>query len=471
MGRKRGVILTDNGYQRLHAALDNLIRTATLETATPAEISRYVSTQAQQLDDGTINKILNRRPTDRSSLRALFTALGLTLEPDDFQYPPDRDTPEPTVANGQGSDESTPPTNIPFIGTTTFVGRRQTLRELHDLLNRDNEQVIPVALSGMGGVGKTEIGIQYGHGFGSSYPGGVCWIFARRLDAPGNATIPGQITTFAQLHLGITIPDHLTNGQDRVSWCWKHWPQGNVLLIFDDVDHYSDIAPAYLPQDPRFKVLITTRLRLGSPVQLFSLDVLERTDSLELLGLLVSDSRMDDRTNADALCELLGDLPLGIELIGQYLANDPHLTFGELLDTLQERARRRQLPNYVPFRGDYQENPAWTLTARRGLDAAFDLTWERLNGSTQLIAKLVGRFEPGAIRWETVEIMREMLAEERPEYGEYDPDILERSRNSLLLFNLLKPFDRKSYRLHPLTRAFFRSKTTDEEEEQYAASF
>jgi hypothetical protein len=63
--------------------------------------------------------------------------------------------------------------------------------------------------------------------------------------------------------------------------------------------------------------------------------------------------------------------------------------------------------------------------------------------------------------------MRELLAEDYPEDGAYDPDELIQSRSKLILFNLIKPFDRRSYRLHPLTREFFRSKTTDEEDLRY----
>lgn len=471
MERQRGIVLTATGNQHMRAALRGLVQSEKIQKTSQAEIVRYVSSQGYTLDRGTISSILKARGVDPASLEDLFSAIGLTLEESDWNYPAE-DPPLPIDSGADsGVSSQTNPTNIPFLGTTTFVGRRQTLEELQELLNRETTQVTPVALSGMGGVGKTEIGIQYGQRFSNSYSGGVCWIFARRLDAPSNASIASQITAFVQLQLEITIPDHLTSGLDRVNWCWNHWPPGNVLIIFDDVDHYSDIAPDYLPKDPRFKILLTTRLRLGSPVQLFSLDVLEREDSLELLDLLVDDDRINDHHNANALCDLLGDLPLGVELVGQYLANDPHLTIEELLRSLQERARRRQLPNYIPFQGDHQENPAWTLTARRGLEAAFDLTWERLNRDTQLIAKLIGRFEPGAIRWETVEIMREMLAEDVPQYGEVSPDILAQSRSRLLLFNLLKPFNERNYRLHPLTREFFRSKTTDEEEEQYAASF
>jgi hypothetical protein len=306
--------------------------------------------------------------------------------------------------------------------------------------------------------------------YASRYPGGVCWIFARELDARNKAPIAAQIISFAKVHLGIDIPEQYQTVSEKIAYCWQRWPQGNVLLIFDDVDHYSDISLDYIPPDPRFKVLLTTRLQLGPPVQQIDVDVLDRLDSLDLLSLLVTDDRIhadDEDRHANELCEFLGDLPLGIELAGHYLADDPGLPIDDFLQELKARVSRRKVPSHIAFQGDYEQNPGWTLTARRGLEAAFDLTWERLDQASQLVAKLIGRFEPGPIRWNAVEIMRELLAEDYPEDGAYDPDELIQSRSKLILFNLIKPFDRRSYRLHPLTREFFRSKTTDEEDLRY----
>jgi hypothetical protein len=239
------------------------------------------------------------------------------------------------------------------------------------------------------------------------------------------------------------------------------------LVIFDDVDSYSDISPHYLPRDVRIKVVLTTRVNLLDPVRNFSIDVLNRKDSLKLLALIVKDDRVEDETTTDQLCEFLGDLPLAVELSGHYLVVDTSLSIAAFFQELRDREAVRKVPSHLAFEGDAQENPAWTITARRGLEAAFDLTWERLNQSIQLIAKLIGRLEPGPLGWDMVEIMRAFLAQKYPEDGPYSSDDMTRAKNTLLRFNLLKPFDANSYRLHPLTREFFRSKTTDEEYERY----
>ncbi|MEM9214673.1 MAG: hypothetical protein AAGD25_10035 [Cyanobacteria bacterium P01_F01_bin.150] len=126
--------------------------------------------------------------------------------------------------------------------------------------------------------------------------------------------------------------------------------------------------------------------------------------------------------------------------------------------------------HHQALEGDYQEDPIWTLTARRGLEAAFDLTWETLNAPSRMFAKMLGHFEPGPINWHTVDMMNQILAEEYPEDIGYDPEKMRRARSLLMKYSLLKPFDKKTYRLHPLIREFFRGKTTDEEYSRYDAT-
>ena len=83
---------------------------------------------------------------------------------------------------------------------------------------------------------------------------------------------------------GINPPDDL-EPLEKVWWCWGRWRAGAALLIFDDVQQYDDIAPFLPPQDSRFKVLLTTRARFGSPVQDLPLDVLSDAKALVLSRL------------------------------------------------------------------------------------------------------------------------------------------------------------------------------------------
>ena len=152
------------------------------------------------------------------------------------------------------------------------------------------------AIAGMGGVGKTELAIQYADLYQQDYQGGLCWLFARDVN------IGVQIVSFAQAKIGLKVPDWLETIQDQVSFCWRNWITGDVLIILDDVINYPLIEPYLPPKEPRFKVLITTRLKFGSPIQTIPLEALSLENALELLESIIGKQRIDAEKEIGDFC-------------------------------------------------------------------------------------------------------------------------------------------------------------------------
>jgi hypothetical protein len=166
----------------------------------------------------------------------------------------------------------------------------------------------------MGGVGKTELAIQYSllHLHLHTYPGGICWLRAREED------IGLQIIEFARINFDLQPPEDL-DLPERVRWCWQHWHQGNTLVVVDDVKNYPHITPYLPPQSSQFKVLITTRLKLDLAGSLF-LEVLQEDDALLLLTQLVGEEKVNQESiKAKELVQRLGYLPLALQLVGRYV--------------------------------------------------------------------------------------------------------------------------------------------------------
>ncbi len=69
---------------------------------------------------------------------------------------------------------------VPFLRHAGFVGREEDLAALHALLLNDGPVVgvLPVAASGMGGIGKTQLAVEYAYRYAGEYPGGVYWVNA-----------------------------------------------------------------------------------------------------------------------------------------------------------------------------------------------------------------------------------------------------------------------------------------------------
>lgn len=356
--------------------------------------------------------------------------------------------------------------NIPRSGAVEFVGRTEQLSELHQLLEKNN-QVVIAAIAGMGGVGKTELAIQYAQGHAETYKGGSCWLYPKRGD------IGVQIVEFAIAHFpNFTLPNGLTLA-GQVQFCWQRWAEGQVLIVIDDVADYRQIK-SYLPSESRFKVLITTRERLAKPLARLDLDVLKPRAALALLKSLVERERLKrEPWVARNLCKWLGYLPLGLELVGQYLAQDEDLSLAEMLRRLkQKRLRHPAL-----------KNPEPTMTAQLGVADAFELSWERLNDAEQRLGCLLSLFAPAPIPWKPNELhlavseedakaIKEALesqgiTQEILEELENSLEATEEAKNKLVRLNLLQPCGEGIYRFHQLIREFFRQKLEALPEAEY----
>jgi tetratricopeptide (TPR) repeat protein len=322
------------------------------------------------------------------------------------------------------------PQNLPRSGVSNFVGREEALATLHQQL-RQREHVAISAIAGMGGVGKTELALQYAHLHWQqqTYPGGVCWLIVRELD------LGTQIVTFARAQLQLHPPDDL-DLPSQVAFCWRHWLPGEVLLVLDDVTDYEEVKPYLPPVEPRFKVLITTRVQLGAPIVRLDLDVLTKEAALSLLKSLVGDERVEAELKvAQNLCEWLGYLPLGLELLGRYLVLEEDLSLAEVQQQLtQARLEDEALVEAQP-----------EMTAHLGVAAAFELSWKRLDENAQVLGYLLSLFALAPIPWSLVESAAT---------GQDIKD-LQKAKRILVQFNLMKRTQKDTYQLHQLIREFF----------------
>ncbi|MEQ8957644.1 MAG: NB-ARC domain-containing protein, partial [Coleofasciculus sp. C2-GNP5-27] len=260
------------------------------------------------------------------------------------------------------------PQNLPLSGVVQFVGRESALATLHQQL-QENQQIAISAVAGMGGVGKTELALQYARRYShrenvppeSVYEGGVCWLDGRGVD------LGIQIVQFARAYLPLSIPEGLELPL-QVAYCWRNWlPPGQVLIIIDDVTDYQQVRQ-YLPPDAsRFKVLITTRLDLGASIRQLPLDVLKPRAALALLKSLIGRERLKlEPWEGRKLCRWLGYLPLGLELVGRYLRRKPDLSLQDMLSRLQAK-RLEQLALKKP-------KSEADMTAQLGVRDAFELS-------------------------------------------------------------------------------------------------
>lgn len=101
----------------------------------------------------------------------------------------------------------------------------------------------------------TELVLQYTHYYHSQqfYSGGICWINVQ------DEKVADQLLEFAKSKLSLKLPKN-EDFQKQINYCWSYWKEGDVLLVFDNVNDYQQIKTYLPPNEQRFHVLVTTPL-------------------------------------------------------------------------------------------------------------------------------------------------------------------------------------------------------------------
>ena len=154
-------------------------------------------------------------------------------------------------------------------------------------------------------------------------------------------------------------------------------------------------------------------------------------------------------SDALQLCEWLGYLPLGLELVGRYLADDPDLSLAEMLERLKAQRLQDEAIDL-----DEQQLHNTCSTAQRGVRAAFELSWQELPPITQRVGQLLSLFSPTVIPWEIVTVSRQISL---LNWTEADINLAKKQLRKLHFVQEIEERD-SCYKFHPLIRFFLQSK-------------
>jgi tetratricopeptide (TPR) repeat protein len=348
------------------------------------------------------------------------------------------------------------PHNLPDRTTSSerFVGRAAERQRLAELLAPEGSKAY---LTGMGGVGKSELALQHAFNALEHYSGGIVLLDARQ----GLAAMASQLVSFVRGRFPeVSLPDDISP-IELLPLCWSQWPAGAnppepVLLILDDQrgdgEGYGAERQLLAGLPPRFRRLLTQREPAPTGAPAIDLPLLRREASLALLALQAGEGgpkRLEAEPQAaDGLCEEVGDLPLALVLLGARLAERPDLRLSQLLDDLRAKgAEAKALQQAHP-----------ELNARRGVVEALLISWEPLSEAAKSLGLLLGAMAPAVIPWELVEACRlpEQDVEEGSAFGE--------QQSELRRAQLVERQGEGMYRLHPLVRQFIRLQGRDQEE-------
>ncbi|GAA4014321.1 FxSxx-COOH system tetratricopeptide repeat protein [Streptomyces plumbiresistens] len=263
--------------------------------------------------------------------------------------------------------------NVP-LRNTSFVGRQTLLRSVEEQLSaQDTAAVLPHALHGLGGVGKSQLALEYIYTHQHDYKV-VCWIPAEResLILAALATLAAQLGVAPTGQDSLGAPAANTAVPAVLEALRTGAPYDNWLLVFDNAEDVEAVRN-YFPTNGPGKVIVTSRNRAWERVATpLPVNVFEREESIELLQKRSPDLSVED---ADRLAEALGDLPLAVEQAGAWRAVTGMLV-DEYLDLLDQRS-----PEIL----ELDPNPDYPVSVA----AAWDISLERIQqnnpGARQLL--------------------------------------------------------------------------------------
>jgi tetratricopeptide (TPR) repeat protein len=291
----------------------------------------------------------------------------------------------PKLAVQPGAPTARPPRYPPArppawrvpVRNPAFTGRDDVLERLHVHLTGASMAIVaPAALHGMGGVGKTQVALEYAHRYHADYDL-VWWISAEQeeLINPVLAAMAPVLDVRARDSIPETVRvvgEALRQGRPYDRW----------LLIFDNADDPDEVRKLF-PGGSGHVIVTTRNSAWSTAAETLEVDVFSRQESLHLLQRRVPGLSPGE---AREVADKLGDLPLAVEQAGAWLAETgmPSVEYVE------------QLEHQLLAALDLSQAHDYPTTVA----ATFRLSFDRLRalspGATRLL-ELCACFSPGPI--------------------------------------------------------------------------
>lgn len=301
--------------------------------------------------------------------------------------------------------ESKPATtiDIPYHSLGKFfIGRNKKLEELHSIIIDEQTSIITGVgvVSGTGGIGKTQLAIEYAHRFKTFFQGGIFWVHAES----GRQKMIDEIAVSAGFAIDGTEPE-----EKQMTSLWNYFSNmENVLIILDNFSETDILSPWLPPSSLNIHTLVTTRRKDLTKYASIELDFLEKKDGIKLLN----SGKREIGKEAGELVELLGGLPLALELVRHYLNIRNDISIPRLIEDITQTSEVTALTS---FSETYkQELPSGHS---KEIVATFQLSWDLVSEKGKKILKILSLLAPAPV---PIKIIRKILDQEET-IGFQDP--------------------------------------------------
>jgi tetratricopeptide (TPR) repeat protein/nucleoside phosphorylase len=264
---------------------------------------------------------------------------------------------------------------VPYPRNPYFTGRDDLLDRLAQQLSPGSPEygkttcrvalTQPQAIKGLGGIGKTQIAIEYAY----RARGQGHYIYTFWINAASEETLYTDFVALAEL-----LPAFPAQGepdQRKLVSAIKRWLeqcQERWLLIFDNVDDIAMVRE-YFPQDGNGNILLTTRANavgsLAASIEVETMGFLEGTQLLLRRAQRFEHASDEEINQVGNIVVALDHFPLALDQAGAYI-EETQCSFQDYLDLYQTH-RRALLARRGLISTDYPYSVAttWSLSFQK----------------------------------------------------------------------------------------------------------
>ncbi len=361
------------------------------------------------------------------------------------------------------SDISSPIWNIPYRRNPFFTGREQFLLHLHTTLHAAGNSPLSrvQAISGMGGIGKTQTAIEYAYRFRNEYEA-ILWI---RAD-----TQALLVEDFAALARLLYPGKNEEQEQQKMIDAVMHWlgTHSNWLLILNNAEDIATIC-SYIPPDIQGHILLTTRTQAtGMWSQRVHLEGMQLNEGIMFLlrraklveqSISINDVSEKLLASATNIVEMMDGLPLALDQVGAYIEETGCSLADYLVDYQQCHTA------LLAYRGEHIVNHTQSISTT--LSLSFEKI-EQLNPPSAELLQFCSFLHPDAI---PEEIFTRGATELGPVLQSIEADPVKLNVTSAILRNyslLQRNPDTRTFTIHRLVQTLLKDRMSEERQRLWA---
>ena len=335
--------------------------------------------------------------------------------------------------------------NVPHQRNRNFTGREGLLDDLRAALTSGRPAAVTQAISGLGGVGKSQLALEYAYRHASEYQ--VVW-WIRSEEAAGLAS------DYAGLAVELGLKEAGASDQRLVREAVRRWLEQNDgwLLVFDNAPGQPEVE-SYLPRGTTGHVLVTSRNRVWRGAASLPVEVFDRSESVEFL--LRRTGERDEKA-AHALAGAVGDLPLAMEQAVTYI-EETGRTISGYLALFRQRERELLAEGQTSTEYPHSVAATWGISFQKVEEASPPAA-----DFLRLIAFLAPDDVPRVLVSEGAEHLPEPLRS-----AVSDPLAVDQALATLRRYSLVEIAD-ESISLHRLVQAVVRDRLAEDDRSRWA---